>query len=155
MSKPSPKTSQDPLEALTRDLLPETRAVLWELRSLIRTTIPEATEKVTLARRSLNFSHPQVGYFCGLSPRDDRVSIDFEFGVLLPDPDGILIGNSCARQVRYARFASLNALPRVGLKRLLRAAVCLPREHSTRLALVRSGARLVLPGPRRKKRTPS
>jgi hypothetical protein len=77
------------------------------------------------------------------------VTIEFEFGVLLPDPDGILVGNSCAKQVRYARIRSPSSLPRAGLKRLLRAAVSLPRERSDRIALVRSGARLVAPGRKR------
>jgi hypothetical protein len=104
VSKPAAKLSQSPLDAITRDLLPETRAVLSEARSLIMTTIPEATEKVNLGRKSLNFSHPNVGYFCGLRPVDDRVTVEFEFGVLLPDPDGILDSRSCAKQVRYARI---------------------------------------------------
>jgi hypothetical protein len=155
VSKPAAKLSQSPLDAITRDLLPETRAVLSEARSLIMTTIPEATEKVNLGRKSLNFSHPDVGYFCGLRPVDDRVTVEFEFGVLLPDPDGILDSRSCAKQVRYARIHSHDALPRAAFKRLLRAAVSLPRERSTRIALVRSGAKLVLPKPRARKRTRS
>jgi hypothetical protein len=118
------------------------------------TTIPEATEKLALGRKSLNFSHPNVGYFCALSPGDGQVTVELEFGVLLPDPDGILVANSCAKQVRYARIRSLNAFPRGAFKRLLRAAVSLPRERSTRIALVRSGAKLVLTKPRAKKRTP-
>jgi len=155
VSKPAAKSSQMPLDALTRDLLPETRAVLSELTSLIIRSIPEATEKVNLGWRSVNFSHPSVGYFCGLFPVDDRVVVAFEFGVLLPDPDGILDSRSCAKQVRYARIRSLDALPRAALKRLLRAAVSLPRERSTRIALARSGAKPVLPKPRTRKRTPS
>lgn len=155
MSKPAAKSSQMPLDALTRDLLPETRAVLSELTSLIIRSIPEATEKVNLGWRSVNFSHPSVGYFCGLFPVDDRVVVAFEFGVLLPDPDGILDSRSCAKPVRYARIRSLDALPRASLKRLLRAAVPLPRERSTRIALARSGAKPVLPKPLTRKRTPS
>jgi hypothetical protein len=143
------------LEALTRDLMPQTRDVLSELTSLIASTIPEATEKVNLGRRGLNFSHPDVGYFCGLSPVEDRVTVVFEFGALLPDPDGILNGNSCAKQVRYVRIRSLDALPRAALRRLLRAAVSLPRDRSTRIALARSGAKPVPPKRPTRKRTPS
>ncbi|HSB89560.1 MAG TPA: DUF1801 domain-containing protein [Anaerolineales bacterium] len=121
-----------------------------ELRSLIVTTLPGTTEKVTLARKRLNFSHPNVGYFCGLHPVDARVTVEFEFGVLLPDPTRILIANSCAKQVRYTRIRSIDTLPRAALKRLLRAAVSLPRDRSTRMALTRTGAKLVLPKPRRR-----
>jgi len=154
VSKPAAKSYQIPLDALTRDLLPETRAILSELTSLIISTIPEATQKVNLGWKSLNFSHPNVGYFCGLFPVDDRVVVAFEFGVLLPDPDGILDSRSCAKQVRYAQIRSLDALPRAALKRLLRAAVSLPRERSTRIALARSGAKPVLLKPPTRKRTP-
>jgi hypothetical protein len=144
-----------PLESLTRDLLPETRATFLEIKSVVTSTIPEATEKVNLGWKSLNFSHPNVGYFCGLFPVDDRVIMVFEFGVLLPDPDGILNGQDCAKQVRFARIRAHEAIPRAALKRLLRGAVSLPSDRTTRLALVRAGARPVLRKPRPRKRVPS
>jgi hypothetical protein len=152
LPKEAPKVEQADLGALTRDLMPETRAIFSKLRSLVTSTLPEATEKVTLTRMRLNFSHPNVGYFCGLSPEDGRTTLEFEFGVLLPDPQGILTGNSCAKQVRYARFDAVTTLPLNGLQQLLRAAVSLPQERSTRIALARSGAKLVLPNQRRPKR---
>ncbi len=155
MSRRVPKTSPTSLDPLTRDLFPETKTVLAELRSLILSTLPDSTEKVALGRRSLNFSHPNVGYFCRLRPVDESVALEFEFGVLLPDPDRILIGNSCARQIRYARIPSVRALPRAGIRRLLLAAVSLPPERSTRLALVGAQAKPVLPYQRKvKRRTP-
>jgi len=153
VSKPAAKSYQIPLDALTRDLLPETRAILSELTSLIISTIPEATQKVNLGWKSLNFAHPSVGYFCGLFPSDGRVVVAFEFGVLLPDPDGILDDRGCARQVRYVPVLSPHTFPRAALKRLLRAAISLPPERATRIALVRSGAKPVLPKPRTRKRT--
>ena len=155
MSKPAVKPSQEPVVALSRDLPPETRELLSELRSVILNTVPEATVKANLGWKSLNFSHPGVGYFCGLFPIEDRVIVAFEFGVLLPDPDGILDRNNCAKQVRYLRIRSRRAIPRSGLKRLLQAAVALPEKRSTRLALVRAGAQPVDPQPNGRPRTPS
>jgi hypothetical protein len=131
------------------------RAVLSELRSLIHTTIPDSTEKVTLGWRSLNFSHPDVGYFCGVFPLAERVVMAFEFGALLPDPDGILDSRSCAKQVRYLRITSRKSIPRASLKRLLRAAVSLPGDRATRIGLVRSGAKPQVPKPgKRNSRAP-
>lgn len=154
MPRSGVKSSPVPLEALTRELPPVTRAAFAELTSLIRSTIPEATEKVNLGWKSLNFSHPAVGYFCGLFPLQDRIVIAFEFGVLLADPDRILDTRSCSKQVRYMRILSHHKIPRPALKRLLRAAISLPADRSTRIALVRSGARPVrMPGTKR--RTPS
>ncbi len=144
-----------PVEALTRDLPLETRALLLELTSLVKRAIPEATQKVNLGWKSLNFSHPNVGYFCGLFPVDDRVVVTFEFGVLLPDPDGILDDRGCAKQVRYLPIRSANRVPRAAIKRLLRAAVSLPGDRATRIALARSGARLVAPKPNTMKRAAS
>lgn len=146
--KPGAGPSQVPLDSLTRDLLPETRSTFLELKSLVTSAIPEATQKVNLGWKSLNFSHPNVGYFCGLFPVDDRVIMAFEFGVLLPDPDGILNGQDCAKQVRFARIRSHDPLPRDALHRLLQAAVSLPSDRSTRLALIRAGAKPVLRKPR-------
>jgi hypothetical protein len=155
MPKPAAKSSRVPLDSLTRDLLPQTRAILLELVSLITSTVPEATQKVNPGWKSLNFSHPRVGYFCGLFPVEDKVVVAFEFGVLLPDPDGILSSRSCAKQVRYARIGSPEVLPRTALKRLLRAAISLPQERSVRIALARSGAQPVPPKLRSSKRMTS
>jgi hypothetical protein len=144
MSHQAATSLEDSLSRLTRYVTPETRAVFLELRSLVKTTLPQASERVALGRNSLNFSHPDVGYFCRIRPIEGRVTLEFQFGVLLPDPDGILDGNSCAKQVRFAIVTSLRAMPRRGLRRLLRAAVSLPSDASSRSALVRSGGKLVL-----------
>ncbi|MEX2029546.1 MAG: DUF1801 domain-containing protein [Anaerolineales bacterium] len=141
------------MDALTRNLMPETRAILLELAALVHRAVPEATEEVKPGWRSLNFRHPDVGYFCGLFPREDRVVVEFGFGVLLPDPDGILEANNCAKQVRLVRVRSRGGPPRAALKRLFQEAASLPRERSARIALAKSGAKLVLPNSSPKKRT--
>lgn len=137
----SAKAVQPTVAELTRDLPPEIILVIAELRSLIRLTIPDATEKVNLGWRSLNYSHPQVGYFCGLFPFPDRVDVAFEFGVLLADPDGFF--DDHGKQVGFARIRSREDIRGTLFQRMLRAAVSLPSDRSTRLALVRSGAKLV------------
>jgi hypothetical protein len=147
--------SQAPVDALTRDLPLETRGLLSELTSLVENTVPEATHKVNLGWKSLSFSHPIVGYFCGLFPVQDRVIVAFEFGVLLPDPGGILDDRGCAKQVRYLPIRSRSRIPRTALKRLLRAAVALPGDRATRIALARSGARPAAQKPNGRKRAAS
>ena len=143
MSKPPPKPPQESFDILTQDLTPEMRAALSELASLIRSTVPGTTEKVNLGWRSLNFYHPDVGYFCGLFPFEDRIDVAFEFGVLLADPEGILDSGKGSKQVRFARIRSVESMPREALERLLGAAVSLPADRSTRIALTRSGAKPV------------
>jgi hypothetical protein len=143
MSKPPAKPLQTSVAELTRDLPPEIISVLTELRSIIRLTIPNATEKVNMGWRSLNYRHPEVGYFCGLFPFPDRVDVAFEFGVLLADPDGFF--DDHGKQLAFARIRSFKDIRRTPFKRMLRAAVSLPADRSTRLALVRSGAKLEAP----------
>jgi hypothetical protein len=143
MSKPAPRTSQASVDALTRDLPPQMRAALSELASLIRSTVPGTTEKVNPGWRSLNFYHPDVGYFCWLFPFEDRIDVAYEFGVLIADPEGILDSGKDSKQVRFARIRSAESMPREALERLLRAAVSLPADRATRIALARSGAKPV------------
>jgi len=140
MPKTAADSSQPPIAALTRDLPLETRDLLTELDSLIGNTVPGVTRKVNLGWKSLNFSHPRVGYFCGLFPVRDRVIVAFEFGVLLPDPTGLLDDRGCAKQVRYLPVRSRNRIPRTALKRFLQAAVSLPGDRAARIALAKSGA---------------
>ena len=155
MPKPAADSSQPPIAALTRDLPLETRDLLTELDSLIGNTVPGVTRKVNLGWKSLNFSHPRVGYFCGLFPVRDRVIVAFEFGVLLPDPTELLDDRGCAKQVRYLPVRSRNRIPRTALKRFLQAAVSLPGDRATRIALAKSGARPVASKPGTRKRRAS
>jgi len=149
MPKPTPKPPDLSVHPLTRDLPPEILSVFAELRSIIRLTIPDATEKVNLGWRSLNYSHPDVGYFCGLFPFPDRVDVAFEFGVLLADPDGFF--DDRGKQVSFARMRSHKDIRRTPFKRMLRAAVSLPADRTTRLALVRSGAKPEAPKKKSKR----
>ena len=97
---------------------------------------PEASEKANRGWRSVSFRDPQMGYFCGIFPFEDHVDLIFEFGALLPDPEGILEGN--AKQVRYLRFHGPREI-RVGVvKGFLRAALDLPPQHSIRRGLTQS-----------------
>lgn len=143
MPKPAEKPLQPSVDDLTRDLPPEIISVVAELRSIIRLSVPDASEKVNMGWRSVNYSDPHVGYFCGLFPFPDRVDVAFEFGVLLPDPDGFFTDHG--KQVGFARIRSLKDIRRTAFKRMLRAAVSLPADRSTRLELVRSGARMEAP----------
>ncbi len=154
---PRPPTKSPPLPSgpIVRDLPPETRELLAELTSLVIQTVPEATQKLNLRRKTFGFNHPDVGHFCEIFPREERVVIAFEFGVLLPDPDGILDARTCAKQVRYLPIGSHDRVPCAALRHFLRAAVSLPAEYSTRVALAKAGARLVTPRRRRRKRAPA
>ena len=76
-----------------------------------------------------------------LFPFDDRVHLLFEFGVLLPDPEGLLQGGG--RQVRYVPVRRNADIRMRAFRRLIQAALDLPEGRALKMALIRSGARPV------------
>jgi hypothetical protein len=121
------------------DSSPEVRHLAGQLRSLIRETVPLAEERAYPGWRAIGFRHPTVGYFCGLFPVPEGVDLAFEFGVLLPDPNGLLDGNG--KQVRYVRIRRQEHIQVEPIQALLNAAIDLPSDRQTRLALVAASAR--------------
>ena len=55
---------------------------------------PSLNAKVMPGWRSVNFSHPKAGYVCALLPQAERVSLYFQHGRLLSDPEGLLQGEA-------------------------------------------------------------
>lgn len=128
------------VDDLLRNHDPEIGALTEMLRTLVRVTAPDASESVNAVWHSISFRHPYTGYFCGIFPQDKQVRLLFEFGVLLPDPDGLLTGNG--RQVRYVEIAASDDVHVDALKRLILAALDLPRGRAAKLEMIRSGAML-------------
>jgi len=132
-------------ETITNDLIashvPAIRDLIEALRRLIATAVPEASEQAYSGWHSINYRHPTRGYFCGIFPREEYVDLVFEFGVLLPDPDGLLQGEG--KQVRFVRFTSEADIRPKPLQKLLLAALNLPSDKATKMAMIQSGARLL------------
>lgn len=75
------------------------RLLAERLRRLVRETAPDATERVLPGWKALSFRDPEAGLFCSVLPFKDHVSLLFEYGVELEDPDGILTGDT--KRVRW------------------------------------------------------
>src|SRR5687768_10871958 len=105
MARPKLRTTPD---AILARHTPAIRALAERLRALVRRTVPEAAERANAGWHSLSYHHPSAGYFCGIFPQADDVLLAFEFGVLLPDPDGLLEGEG--KQVRYVRLRRASAI---------------------------------------------
>lgn len=112
------------------------RALAERLRSVIAAAMPEASEKANPGWHAITYRHPKAGYVCGLFPLDDCVQLVFEFGVLLPDPEGILTGNG--RQVRSVMVRTMRDVRVRALRALIAEALALPYERSKRLRLIRA-----------------
>ena len=117
------------------------RRTVERLRAIIRETVPEAVESANAVWHSLSFKHPACGYFCGIFPQATRVDVAFEFGVLLPDPEGRLEGEG--KQVRYLRLRDEGDLRAEAFQQLLIEAVNLPPQRAAKLALIRERGRRV------------
>jgi hypothetical protein len=111
------------------------REMVERLRVIIRETVPDALESAHAVWHSLSYKHPESGYFCGIFPQADRVNVAFEFGVLLPDPEGALEG--AGKQVRYLRLRDEGDLRVKAFKQLLIEAINLPPKREAKLALIR------------------
>ena len=86
---------------------PPIQDITDKLRQSILKAAPGVQEKANRGWRSISYRDAQVGYFCGIFPFEGHVDLIFEFGILLPDPDGILQGE--AKQVRYLRYHAREA----------------------------------------------
>jgi hypothetical protein len=134
-------TATTSVEDILADHSPPVRLLVERLREIIRQTVPEATESAHPVWHSISYRHPQGGYFCGIFPFQERVDLAFEFGVLLPDPERLLVGNG--KQVRYLRFNNVREMHEEALKALLLAAINLPERRDVKLGLVRAAAKPV------------
>ena len=106
---------------------------------IVRESVPAVKEKAYPGWHGIGYTHPRAGYIGAIFPRDDSVSLGFEWGVLLSDPDGLLTGSGS--QLRYVECAPDAPLPVEAIRALLLACLELPNRRSEKLALVQAGAR--------------
>ena len=118
---------------------PEVRALAESLRRLILETLPNVLEVAYPVWHGIGYRHPESGYLCGIFPQQDSVKLGFEFGVLLPDSDGLLEG--AGKQVRYVTIRESKDIRVDAIKRLLRAAIDLAKERDTKLWIAKSLSR--------------
>jgi hypothetical protein len=100
---------------------PEVRAVMEDLRELLRAAVPALGERVLPGWKAIGFRHPEAGHVCALFPLPDEVKLYFEYGARLPDPDGLLAGTT--KQTRYVAIRSRRQIRRRALTALIRQAV--------------------------------
>ena len=124
------------VDTILQDHTPDVQAIVDGLRGLIRATVPDASESAHAVWHSVNFTHAQSGYFCGIFPRQKQVTLVFEFGVLLSDPDSVLEGTG--KQTRNLHIREGDILPVAAIQALLLAALSLPTSRAEKLALIRA-----------------
>jgi hypothetical protein len=103
---------------------PDMQALANALRALMHETVPEVDEAVYTGWGVLGY-RIYIGkrrvYLGFVHPTRDYVSIGFEWGVFLPDPEHLLEGDDL-KQVRFMTFRSIDDIPRAALAQFIAGA---------------------------------
>ena len=103
-------------------LPPELRDIVLELRSIIASIAPTATE--TIRRRGFTYYHAERGGpvsagICQIDLQRDHIRLAFIHGAFLPDPQGLLEGDRLNK--RYVKIYSFDQAPWDDLQELIAA----------------------------------
>lgn len=107
-----------PPEELLEPLLPELRELANQLRALLRELVPEIEEAGYAGWRLIGYRHGR--YMGFIAPLPSEIRLGFEHGATLPDPKGLLEGNT--KQVKHVVFRTAKDLQRDGLRELIEIA---------------------------------
>jgi hypothetical protein len=119
------KRSELPVEAFLEGYSPKHRAIANRLRSIIRRTIPEATERVRSGWRVIGFDLPKgrrSPFFAWVFPEREHVHLGFPQGVLIADPDGRMDGEGITKRARWLTYTSVEEIDEAVAEQLIRAA---------------------------------
>ncbi len=103
-------------------LSPDLRDIVFELRSIIVSIAPTATE--TLHRKGLTYYYAERGGpvsagICQINLERNHIRLAFIHGAFLPDPKGLLRGDRLYK--RYVKITSFDQAPWDDLQALIAA----------------------------------
>lgn len=129
-----------PPEAFLAGFPDEMRAIGETLRSLVRRTVPDAVERVREGWRLIGYDVPtgrRKAYFAFVAPETEHVHLGFEYGKLMDDPEGVLLGEHLGlRKVRFLTFRTIDHVDADVCGRLI--------EEAARLAMLSQAERRLL-----------
>jgi hypothetical protein len=132
-----------PPQALLADYPEPMRRIGETLRGIVRRAMPEAVERVRPGWRLIGYDVPagrRTAYFCYVAPEHEHVHLGFEHGVLMRDPDGVLLGAGITRKVRWVTLRPGDVIDEPLLAGLVReAARVATLSRAERLAQVLDG----------------
>jgi hypothetical protein len=123
------------VEKILEHAPPEFRDIVFELRNIVATFAPDATEEfrnkgfiIYDARRG----GPVSAGICQILLMQDHIELAFIHGAFLPDPKGLLEGERKAK--KYVRISTFNEAPWEDLENLILASLHfdprnLPESH--------------------------
>ena len=101
---------------------PHLQDIVFELRNIITTVTPTATEVILWKGISYYFKErggPISAGICQINVLEDHVRLGFIHGAFLPDPKGLLEGDR--KYKRFARLCSYESTPWDDLRDLIAA----------------------------------
>ncbi len=111
-----------PPEALLAAYPEPMQRIADALRAVVRRAVPDAIEAVRPGWRLIGYDLPvgrRTAYFCYVAPEPGHVHLGFEHGVLMDDPDGVLLGAGITRRVRWLTFRRGDRIDGALLERLV------------------------------------
>jgi hypothetical protein len=110
------------IEVYLAHIAPELRDIVFELRSIISSIAPTATE--TIHRKGFSYYHAERGGpvsagICQINLLRDHIQLAFIHGAFLPDPKGLLEGDRLYK--RYVKITSFDQAPWDDLQDLITA----------------------------------
>ncbi len=135
------------IEHYLANLAPDLRDIVFELRSLIASIAPAATE--TIHHHGFSYYYAERGGpvsagICQIKLHANHIQLAFIHGAFLPDPKGLLRGDRVAK--RYVKITSFDQAPWEDLQALIQASAKLdPRTlDSSQIEAARRAAALNL-----------
>jgi hypothetical protein len=110
------------VERFLANVPPDLRDIVFELRSIIVSIAPTATE--TFHRKGFTYYHAERGGpvsagICQINLQSDHIRLAFIHGAFLPDPKGLLRGEP--QYKRCVKIASFDQAPWDDLEALIQA----------------------------------
>jgi hypothetical protein len=109
-SKRTPRISGTvPINRFLSKHPPAIRTLTKQIRSIVRTTLPQSEELLQAKRKVLSYHLPhgkQKSHCCSIAPMDDQVRLLFPLGAYLSDPDGHLESNGSQQKYYVVRTRS-------------------------------------------------
>ena len=92
-------------------------ALLSELRTVIQSTVPDAQEAMKWGQPCFS----RNGLFCYLQRAKNHVTLGFQKGAKMNDPDGLLKGDG--KQMRHVKFGQNSQIDPVQCAALIKEAI--------------------------------
>jgi hypothetical protein len=114
-----------PPEALLAAYPPVHQDVANALRRLVKHAVPDAIERVRPGWGLIGYDVPfgrRTRYFAFIWPEPEHVHLGFEHGVLMDDPQGVLLGEGITKKVRWLTLTRLDQIREADVVTLVREA---------------------------------